>query len=260
MKRAPPADPRAVTSVRPDDTDDDGDEPMNAKLDRPDSPGASGSAGAADSLDENYARAGYHATQTRGRRPALLLVDFAQAYYDEGGPLYGGHGCRVALDNAIRLAPIARECGVPVIFTAVKYRPGGADGGAFYAKVPALACFEEGRDSQRLAEGLAVEADDLLVEKQYPSAFFGTSLAATLHWMKVDTLLIGGVTTSGCVRASCIDSISHGFVTLVVEDAVGDRAAGPHAANLYDMSAKYADLLSTDAAIAYLESVRAATT
>ena len=220
----------------------------------PSAPGSSASAASAasDSLDENYAKAGYHAAQTRGRRPALLLIDFAHAYYDEASPLYGGKGCRVALDNAIRLAPAAREAGVPVVFTAVKYRPGGTDGGAFYAKVPALACFEEGRDTQRLADGLAVEADDLLVEKQYPSAFFGTSLAATLHWLKVDTLLLAGVTTSGCVRASCIDGISHGFVTLVVEDAVGDRASGPHEANLYDMSAKYADLLSTDEAIAYL--------
>ena len=203
-------------------------------------------------LDENYARAGYHAAQTRGRRPALLLIDFAHAYYDESSPLFGGRGCRTALDNARRLAPAAREAGAPVIFTAVKYAPGGADGGAFYAKVPALACFEAGRDTQRLADGLAVEGNDLLVEKQYPSAFFGTSLAATLHWLKVDTLLLAGVTTSGCVRASCIDGISHGFVTLVVKDAVGDRADGPHQANLYDMSAKYADLLSTDEAIGYL--------
>ena len=206
----------------------------------------------AESLDENYARAGFHARQRWGTRPALLLIDFARAYYDEGSPLFGGEGCRVALENARRLAPAARAAGVPVVFTAVRYAPGGADGGAFYAKVPALACFETGRDSQRLAEGLAVEAGDVLVEKQYPSAFFGTSLAATLRWLGVDTLLLGGVTTSGCVRASCVDSISHGFVTVVVEDAVGDRDPGPHAANLYDMSAKYADLCTTEAAIAYL--------
>jgi len=209
-----------------------------------------------DSLDENYARAGFHAAQARGQRPALLLIDFAKAYYDAAGPLYGGEGCRIALDNAIRLAPAARAAGVPVIFTAVTYQPGGADGGAFYAKVPALSCFDAGRDSQRLADGLSKEPDDILVEKQYPSAFFGTSLAATLRWLKVDTLLLAGVTTSGCVRASCIDSISHGFVTLVISDAVGDRASGPHEANLYDMSAKYADLLSTHEAIEYLSGCR----
>lgn len=91
-----------------------------------------------------------------------------------------------------------------------------------------------------------------MITKRYPSAFFGTDLASTLRWLGVDTLLLGGVTTSGCVRASCIDSISHGFVTLVVEDAVGDRAQEPHRANLHDMSAKYADLVTSGQAAEYL--------
>lgn len=209
-----------------------------------------------DSLDQNYARAGYHAAQNWGKRPALILIDFANAYFEETAPLYGGEGCQIALENAARLAPIARAAGIPVIFTEVKYQPGGADGGAFYAKVPALSCFDAGAKTQKLQPPLALETDDILISKQYPSAFFGTSLAAMLHWLKVDTLLLTGVTTSGCVRATCIDSISHGFVTLVVEDAVGDRAEGPHRANLFDMSAKYADLLSTDDALKYLETIK----
>lgn len=205
----------------------------------------------AEDLNENYSRARYHSAQTWGSRPALMLIDFAQAYFDKAYPLFGGEGCQSALDNAARLAPAARAAGVPVIFTEVKYMPGGSDGGAFYSKVPALSCFDAGTDSQRLADGLLMEADDILVSKQYPSAFFGTSLDATLRWLKVDTLLLTGVTTSGCVRATCIDSISSGFVTLVVSDAVGDRAQEPHDANLYDMSAKYADLLTTQEAISY---------
>ena len=205
-----------------------------------------------EDLDTNYARARYHQRQRWGTRPALLMIDFARAYYDPDEPLYGGEGCRTALDNALRLAPVARAAGVPVILTEVKYQPGGADGGAFFAKVPALACFEAGRTSQRFADGLTPDPTDLLVTKQYPSAFFGTSLAATLTYHRVDTVLLTGVTTSGCVRATCVDAVSHGFVTLVVSDAVGDRAAGPHEANLFDMSAKYADLLTADEAIAYL--------
>ena len=208
-----------------------------------------------ENLDENYARAKYHSAQQWGERPALLLIDFAQAYFDKTMPLFGGEGCQCALDNAARLAPAARELGIPVIFTEVKYIPGGADGGAFYNKVPALSCFDAGADSQRLADGLVIKESDILISKQYPSAFFGTSLDATLRWLKVDTLLLTGVTTSGCVRATCIDSISYGFVTLVVSDAVGDRAQGPHDANLYDMSAKYADLCTTDEAIHYLRSI-----
>ena len=206
-----------------------------------------------EQLDDNYARARYHSAQSWGTRPALVLIDFAQAYFDDAYPLYGGEGCQTALNNAARLAPAGRAAGIPVIFTEVKYQPGGADGGAFYSKVPALSCFDAGTDSQRLADGLSMEPDDILISKQYPSSFFGTSLEATLRWLKVDTLLLTGVTTSGCVRATCIDSISHGFVTLVVSDAVGDRAQEPHDANLYDMSAKYADLLTTDEATSYLQ-------
>ena len=209
-----------------------------------------------ETLDSNYAKAGYHAAQSWGTRPALLMVDFAQAYFDEAQPLYGGPGCRSALDNAIRLAPVARAASIPVIFTEVLYKPGGADGGAFFHKAgAALSCFESGKASQRLADGLAMAADDVMISKQYPSAFFGTSLASTLHWLRVDTLFITGLTTSGCVRASCVDSMSHGFITVVVEDAVGDRAQGPHDANLYDMSAKYADLCSTDEAAEWFQSL-----
>ncbi|MHB1110883.1 MAG: isochorismatase family protein [Devosia sp.] len=206
-----------------------------------------------ETVDENYARARYHTPQTWGKRPALLLIDFAKAYFDETQPLFGGDGCRAALDNAVRLAPVARKSGVPVIFTEVKYKPGGANGGAFYAKVPALSCFDEDRESSMLADGLTVGETDLVFSKQFPSAFFGTSLDTTLRWLGIDTLLLCGVTTSGCVRASCIDSISHGFATIVVSDAVGDRAKEPHEANLFDMSAKYADLSTTDEVIAYLD-------
>lgn len=210
-----------------------------------------------EAIDANYAKAGYHAAQSKGMRPALVLVDFAHAYFDETAPLYGGEGGVAARDHAIRLAAAARKLTVPVIFTEVKYQRGGGDGGTFYAKVPALSCFDAGADTQRLVDGLAVEPGDLMITKQYPSAFFGASLAATLQFMKIDTLIIGGLTTSGCVRATCIDSISSGFVTLIAEEACGDRAAGPHEANLFDMNAKHADLISTDDAIAYKESVSA---
>lgn len=207
-------------------------------------------------LEQNYEQAGYHARQSWGKRPALILIDFAKAYFDPAAPLYGGSGCQSALDNAVPLADAARASGVPVIFTEVKYQPGGSDGGAFYAKVPALSCFDAGAETQALAPPLTVEAGDMMISKQYPSAFFGTALASTLRYMKIDTLLLTGVTTSGCVRATCVDSISHGFVTLVVEDAVGDRAEAPHRANLYDMSAKYADLLNRQAAMDYFASLQ----
>lgn len=209
-----------------------------------------------ESLDENYARAGYHARQDWGKRPALLLVDFARAYFEPDSPLYGGEGCVTARDNAARLLDTARQTGTPVIFTEVRYIKGGADGGVFFRKAPPLKVMEWGNPLGDLVEGLERREDEIMVTKQYPSAFFGTSLAATLTSMGVDTVLLTGLTTSGCIRATCIDAMSHGFVTLVVSDAVGDRADGPHEANLFDMSAKYADLVTTSEAAEYLQTTQ----
>lgn len=206
-----------------------------------------------EALDDNYARAGYHAKQEWGRKPALVLIDFAVAYYVENSPLFAGEGAVRARDGAAKLLAHARAKGIPVIWTEVRYMPGGTDGGVFFRKTPALTVFERGNPLGDVVEGLDPREDELMITKQYPSAFFGTSLAATLTAMGVDTVLLTGLSTSGCVRASCVDAMSHGFVTVVVSDAVGDRAPEVHDANLFDMSAKYADLATTDEAIAWLD-------
>jgi len=205
-----------------------------------------------ETLDENYARAGYHNRQEWGNSPALILIDFARAYYEPSSPLFGAEGCQTALDAATELLATARQEGIPVIFTEVKYTKGGADGGIFFRKAPPLKVFEQGYPLSELAGNLEPRDGELMITKQYPSAFFGTSLAANLTALGVDTVLLTGVTTSGCVRASCVDAMSNGFVTLVVAEAVGNRAEGPHEANLYDMSAKYADVISLEEAKAYL--------
>ena len=101
-----------------------------------------------------------------------------------------------------------------------------------------------------------VSDDELVVSKQYPSAFFGTSLASTLTTWGIDTLIITGLTTSGCVRASCVDACCHGFIPIVVREACGDRHAAPHEANLFDMNAKYADVVSEHEVLAYLAAQR----
>ena len=204
-----------------------------------------------EALDVNYARAGYHASQIWGRRPSLILIDFAQAYFDPAAPLFGGEGCQGALESALRLREVARACGLPVVLTEVKYRKGGADGGVFFRKAPPLTCFVEGEATQAFAQGLKPHDDEIVVTKQYPSAFFGTSLAATLTAAKVDTVVLTGITTSGCVRATCVDAMSHGFITLVVQEGVGDRDPRPHEANLYDMNAKYADVIAEARAADY---------
>ena len=203
-----------------------------------------------DDLKENYSKAMYHSPQKFGKKLAVIFIDFANAYFNEDEPLFGGEGCQIALENSKILLACCREfADIPVVFTEVKYKVGGEDGGAFYKKVPALTSFEEGKDSQKTHPELKTSENDYIITKQFPSAFFKTDLESILKEKGVDTLLITGVTTSGCVRATCIDSISSDFITIVVSDAVGDRADGPHQANLFDMSAKYADLLTTNQAI-----------
>ena len=197
-----------------------------------------------EELEKNYEKAGYHATQERGGNLAVIFIDFANAYFETESPLFGGEGCRSALNNSIKLLKTLRKLPqIPIVFTEVKYKRGGKDGGTFYKKVP------EGKESQKINSELEVISTDIIVTKQFPSAFFKTDLETILKKKGVDTVLLTGVTTSGCVRATCIDSISSDFITLVVSDAVGDRALAPHQANLFDMSAKYADLISTCEAI-----------
>jgi maleamate amidohydrolase len=201
-------------------------------------------------LDDDYARAGFSGHLPFGSRPALLIVDVCNAYLDPASPLYAG--VEDALDSNIRIAAAARGAGVPVVFTRVAYTAGGRDGGLFYRKVPALAAYLDGNPLGDFHDRLRPEPADLVVTKQYASAFFGTSLAASLTAMARDCLLITGFSTSGCVRATALDALQHGFVPYVVRDACGDRAPGPHEANLFDLQAKYAEVVDEPAAMALL--------
>ncbi len=185
-----------------------------------------------------------------GERPALILVDFVQAYFDPACELYAGVDATLA--SAIRVRDAARAAGIPVIYTNVVYQKHALNGGRFYQKAKPLRHFLEGSPMGAWAAGLEVRDDELVVSKQYPSAFFGTSLAPTLTTWAIDTLIISGLTTSGCVRATCLDACCHGFIPIVVRDACGDRHKAPHEANLFDMNAKYADVVSEQEALAYI--------
>ena len=194
-----------------------------------------------DDLAENYKRA-YSNRVGFGRRPALVLVDFAHAYFDPDCDLFAG--VDDALASALRIRAAARAAGIPVVLTEVSYQAGGLNGGRFFEKALPLKAFVCGQPTARFADELVPEADEIIISKQYPSAFFGTSLASTLTAAGIDNVIIGGLTTSGCVRATCVDAMSHGFITTVVADACGDRHQAPHEANLFDMNAKYADVVS----------------
>ena len=192
-------------------------------------------------LDSNYAKA-YGGKAGMGKRPALVLVDFVHGYFDPECDLYSG--VEDALASALRVREAAHEAGIPVVLTRVMYHPSALDGGRFYEKARPLRYFLEGSPMGAWPEGLEPHDSEIIVTKQYPSAFFGTSLASTLTAAGVDQVILTGLTTSGCVRASCVDSMSHGFITTVVREACGDRHADPHEANLFDMDAKYADVVS----------------
>jgi len=204
-----------------------------------------------DDLLSDYAAGGFGGALQPGKRPALLLVDVVMAYLTPDCGLYSPR-FEAALASCERLTAAARASGTPVVFTNVSYCAGGANGGLFFQKVPALEAFLEGSALGAFPPSLQPELQDVVVTKQYASAFFGTSLASTLTAMGVDTLLITGFSTSGCVRASALDALQSGFVPLVVADACGDRDARPHDSNLFDLSKKYAEVLSEDQAIALL--------
>jgi maleamate amidohydrolase len=200
-------------------------------------------------LQSNYSTA-YGATLGFGKRPALILVDFVAAYFNKESVMFADVDAELA--SAQRIREAAREHAMPVFLTRLSYDEKGINGGVFFRKVKPLAGFVEGNPLGRWAPGLEPHADEFVISKQYASAFFGTVLASTLHTLRVDTLIITGLTTSGCIRATCVDAISHGFIPIVVADACGDRHPDPHKANLFDMNAKYGDVVSEAAVLEYM--------
>lgn len=203
-----------------------------------------------EDLGGDYEAAGFGGALKPGTRPVLLLIDFARAYYDPDSQLYAG--VEAARASAARLHRAARAAGVPVIFTRVEYSADGHEGGVFYKKVAALKAFCTGSPLGDFTPELSPLPGDDIITKHFPSAFFGTALAEKLHADGIDTVLITGLSTSGCVRASAVDALCHGFVPLVVTDAVGDRDARVHEANLFDLGAKTAELVSEAQAADYI--------
>lgn len=191
-----------------------------------------------------------------GLRPAVLVVDFVRAYTTPGSPLYAADVCAAVARTAPLLAR-ARERAVPVVFTRVEYSAGGADGGVFVRKVPVLRQFVAGAAMTEIDPAVAPTATDVVVTKQYASAFFGTALGPMLTASGIDTLIVTGCSTSGCVRATVVDGMQHGFRVMVPRECVADRAPEPHEANLFDIDSKYGDVVSAAEVEAYLSNLKA---
>jgi maleamate amidohydrolase len=190
-----------------------------------------------------------------GRRPAVLVIDLVRAYTEPGGPFLLPDPAP-AIAAAGSVVDAARASGAPVLWTVVRYTSGLADGGLFVRKVPALAAFAEDAEGGwgEIAPPLVPATGEPVVVKQYASGFFGTSLAATLHAAGVDTVVICGVSTSGCVRATATDALNHGFRPQVVRQACADRTPALHERNLADLDAKYADVVELAEALERLRS------
>ena len=197
-----------------------------------------------------YERKGFSARSGYGTRPALLVVDFINGFTDPGTGLGGDYSAELAV--TAKLLAEFRSRALPVFFTTVAYEPHLRDAGQFVEKVPALSILIKGSEWVKVDDRIRPRPAERVVLKKYASAFFDTTLDMELRGLGADTVVMAGCTTSGCIRASAVDSMQHGFHTVVVRDAVGDRAETPHEVNLFDIDAKYGDVVSSGEVLGYL--------
>jgi nicotinamidase-related amidase len=197
-----------------------------------------------------YVKKGFAARVGFGRRPALLVIDMIKGFTDLECPLASDLDSQVESINGLLEA--GRSAGIPIIFSTVSYDVELQEAGIWIQKIPANKYLVEGSPWVEIDERLGRRPNETLLVKKYASCFFGTDLTARLVSRGVDTLIVTGCTTSGCVRATAVDSCSVGLHTIVVQEAVGDRAELPHFANLFDIDAKYGDVVGQDEALGYL--------
>lgn len=194
-------------------------------------------------MDDVYHRQEFGRATGLGRTPALLVVDFVNGFVDP--KMLGGGNIAQAVAATVPLLAGFRARGLPVVFTRIVYAADGSDAGIWCEKVPRLRDLTEDAPASQVVADLAPKPGEIVIRKSQASAFFGTPLSGLLTSRGVDSVVIAGATTSGCIRASVIDTMSHNLRPVVAEDCVGDRASGPHEANLFDMRQKYADLLES---------------
>lgn len=204
-------------------------------------------------LHERLSGRGFAGRVGFGSRPAVLVVDLIRGFTDERCPLGSDLDREVA--NTRRILDAARAAGAVVVFSTSYYDEALEEAGLWSLKLPASEWLIEGSQWVQVDDRLARAPADMLLVKKYASCFFGTDLVSRLISRGVDTLIITGCTTSGCVRASAVDACSFGLRTIVVEDAVGDRAPLSHLTCLFDIDAKYGDVTTTEAVIEYLQCV-----
>lgn len=198
----------------------------------------------------SYEGAGFGQSTPFGASPCVLVVDMCTAYFSQGSPLDLGQP--QIIDSVRRLVEAGRSAGVPIVWTRVEFEPGGGNGGVWYDKIPALGSFDRGNPLGDWVAGLVPVEEEVVITKQHASGFSGTNLADQLSALNIDSVFACGVSTSGCVRATVTDASASGFVPFVVRQAVGDRTAEVNEANLFDLHAKYGDVIDEELAVAHL--------
>jgi maleamate amidohydrolase len=207
-----------------------------------------------DETREIYERARLGQSVPLGDRPAVLVVDFSRGFTDPECTM--GSDLTREVEATSRVLVAAREAEIPVIFTTIGFEPNLKDGSLWLKKAAGLEELIVGGKWVEIDPRLERREEETVILKKGASAFFGTNLPSILVSQGVDTIVMCGATTSGCIRATAIDLLQYGYPTLVPRECVGDRAQGPHDANLVDIQAKYADVVSVEDALSYLEKVK----
>jgi maleamate amidohydrolase len=208
-------------------------------------------------MNDEQRHDGFHGRAGFGQSPALIVVDMNVGFTDPASPLV----CDLedVVDTIRKLLDEARRADIPVVFTTVSYSDGDRRTAAtFIDKVPALLTLEAGSRWVEIDPRIAPRPDEPVLKKLFASAFFGTPLASLLASAGCDSLIVTGASTSGCVRATVVDALQHGYRPIVPREAVGDRNPDAHEANLYDIDAKYGDVVSVDDVVAHLEELAGA--
>ena len=197
-----------------------------------------------------YGARGFAGRVGFGQRPAILVIDLIRAFTERGSPLAADLSSQITA--AVELLRVARRAAVPIVFTTVEYDPSLKDAGLFVRKVSGLKWLVAGSPWVELHPALKRKGGELLIKKKYASAFFGTDLASFITTQRVDTVIVAGCTTSGCVRATVVDALQFGLHAIVPREAVGDRAQPSHEASLFDIDMKYGDVVALQEVLDYL--------
>jgi maleamate amidohydrolase len=212
------------------------------------------SAPGAEDILRFYDARGYRNSVGAGQRPAIVVVDFSNAFTRGASQFPGGDFANETAQTR-RLLTVARELGLPVFFTTIAYADPEKESGLWGKKVPWLSCCKLGSDAVAIDTVLDPRPDEAVIVKKFPSAVFETNLQDQLHALGVDTIVLAGCTTSVCVRATAVDAMQRNFRTLVAAEAVGDLDPALHAVHLRDIDARYADVMSVDDLLAYFQSL-----